>query len=156
MELSLESKVWIYQSNRIFTPEELERLHLILDDFTRGWTAHNQQLKAKYLIKYNQFIALVVDETASKASGCSIDKSVHLMKSIENEFGVNMFDRFLIAWKEGDNIKTTERADFEELIQKKAVDADTIVFNNLVQNLADFNTSWEVPLKNSWHAKVFL
>ena len=156
MELSLESKVWIYQSNRAFTPEELERLNAILADFTASWTAHNQQLKASYEIKYQRFIVLIVDETLTGASGCSIDKSVHIIKAIEEEFNVNLFDRFQIAWKEDNEIKTTGRSEFESLIQQQKVNAETIVFNNLVKNLSEFKNVWEVPLKESWHAKVFL
>ncbi|WP_353138291.1 ABC transporter ATPase [Pseudopedobacter sp.] len=156
MELSLESKVWIYQSNRIFTSAELERLNTILADFTTSWTAHNQQLKASYEIKYQRFIVLIVDETLTGASGCSIDKSVHVMKAIEEEFKVNLFDRFQVAWKEGNEIKITGRSEFESLIQEQKVNAETIVFNNLVKNLSELNHAWEVPLKESWHAKVFL
>ncbi|ADY52837.1 hypothetical protein Pedsa_2288 [Pseudopedobacter saltans DSM 12145] len=156
MELSLDSKVWIYQSDRLFTTAELDRLELLLNDFTKSWTAHNQQLKASYEIKYQRFVILIVDETAATASGCSIDKSVHLMKSIEQEFSVNLFDRFQIAWKDGNDIKIAGRSDFEQLIQNQSINSDTIVFNNLVKSLSDFRTSWEVPIKESWHAKVFL
>ena len=155
MELSLASKVWIYQSNRVFTDTELERLHDILTGFTSSWTAHNQQLRASYQIRHQRFLILIVDETQAGASGCSIDKSVHIMKAIEQEFHVDLFDRFQIAWKEGDEIKLASRAEFDQLIAQKTVHEDTIVFNNLVKNLQELEAHWETPMKHSWHARVF-
>ncbi|MFD1628643.1 ABC transporter ATPase [Pseudopedobacter beijingensis] len=156
MELSQESKVWIYQSDREFTEAELQQLTALLTDFTSSWTAHNQELKASFKIAYNRFIILLVDETLTGASGCSIDKSVRLMKDIEQEFGINLFDRFNIAWKEEDMVKTADRATFENLVKNNSIHAQTTVFNNLVKTLGEFEASWETPLENSWHARFFL
>ena len=155
MNFSENSKVWIYQSNRELAAAEVGQITQILNDFTTGWTAHNNQLKATAEIRYNRFIILVVDETQAGASGCSIDKSVNLMKTLEQEFNINLFDRFNIAYRDGDAIKSVGRFEFEELIKQGKVDTGTIVFNNLVPTLKDLATQWEVPFKNSWHKQVF-
>lgn len=155
MEFNPLSRVWIYQSNRLFKAEELSLLHNKLSAFTQSWTAHNQELKAAYEIRYNCFIILIVDETQASASGCSIDKSTHLMKEIEQELNVNLFDRFQLAWKDSDEIKITDRTHFEKLISEGAINKETIVYNNLVNSLEQLNTAWEIPLKDSWHARVF-
>jgi hypothetical protein len=149
------SRVWIYQSNKRFNDEELTRLGSILDNFIESWTAHNQQLKAFFELKYNQFIVLIVDETQTIASGCSIDKSVHLMKQIEQEFNVNLFDRFSIAYKEFNEVKTTSKELFEQLVKEGLVNQETIVFNNLISNYKDYLNKWETSFKDSWHNKVF-
>ncbi|MCY1528280.1 hypothetical protein D9M68_633800 [compost metagenome] len=47
------------------------------------------------------------------------------------------------------------KEDFETLISIKKIDADTIVYNNLVQNLADYQQKWEIPLSQSWHNHIF-
>jgi len=155
MNFSENSKVWIYQSTRQLEAAETAQIKQILDDFTTSWTAHNNQLKAKAEIRYNRFIVLVVDETQAGASGCSIDKSVNLMKALEKEFDLTLFDRFNIAYRDGDTIKSVGRFEFEELIKQGQIDTETIVFNNLVPTLKDLNTLWEVPFKNSWHQQVF-
>lgn len=78
------------------------------------------------------------------------------MKSLEHEFHINLFDRFNTAYRQPDgSIATATRAEFEELIKQGAVNADTIVFNNLVNKLGDVTTKWEVAYKNSWHKQVF-
>ncbi len=155
MNFSENSKVWIHQSTRELAAAETAQITQILDEFTTGWTAHNNQLKATAEIRYNRFIVLVVDETQAGASGCSIDKSVNLMKALEKEFNLILFDRFNMAYRDGDVIKSVGRFEFEDLIKQGKVDTETIVFNNLVPTLRDLNTLWEVPFKNSWHKQVF-
>ena len=155
MTFSPASKVWIYQSDRELTATETARLEPLLNQFASSWTAHNQQLKASAQIIYNRFIILLVDESQAGASGCSIDKSVHFIKALEEEFNINLFDRFNTAYFEGDQILSANREEFENLLKEGKVNNETIVFNNLVANFQDFQTKWQVPLKSSWHARVF-
>lgn len=153
--MNLASRVWIYQADRELSIIEVEELNIILNSFVESWTAHNQQLKATYEIKYNRFITLIVDETQAGASGCSIDKSVHLMKDLEMKFQINLFDRFNIAYKVNDTVYNTSRAGFEELINQGSINQNTIVFNNLVNTYKDYLENWETTFENSWHQKVF-
>lgn len=155
MIFSPHSKVWIYQSNRLFTETETEAIQHKLNEFTAQWAAHGQQLKAKAEIIYNIFIVLTVDEQIAAVTGCSIDSSVRLIKEIESTYGVDLFDRFNIAYKFDGEVHVISKEDFETLITIKKVTPETIVFNNLVQNLAEFEQKWEVPLKDSWHKLVF-
>ena len=155
MEFSPASKVWVYQANRELSEIETAQLQPQLDQFASSWTAHNQQLKAVAQIVYNRFIVLVVDESQADASGCSIDKSVRFMQDVEQEFGINLFDRFNTAYLKGDKIQSATREELEELLRTGKITGETIVFNNLINNLQDFETKWQVALKNSWHARVF-
>jgi hypothetical protein len=153
--INLQSRVWIYQSNQAFTPTQKEEIKTMLQTFTSEWTAHNQQLKATFEIKYDQFIILIVDESQAGASGCSIDKSVRLMKDLEEKYSINLFDRFNIAYKAKNEILSVSREEFERLILNGIVNKETIVFNNLVSDYHAYLNNWEVALKDSWHAKVF-
>lgn len=155
MEFSSHSRVWIYQADRELTALEAQEAQVLLDNFTRSWTAHNNQLLAKAEIRYNRFLILFVDESQAGASGCSIDKSVNFMKQIEQHFGINLFDRFNLAYRNGEQILSAPRAQFEELIKQGKINGDTIVFNNLAQTLTDLRTKWEVPFNNSWHKQLF-
>ncbi len=155
MQFFENSRVWIYQSDKELTAEQTEKLQQQLNNFTQSWTAHNHQLKAAAIVKYNRFIILLVDESQAGATGCSIDKSVHLMKLIEQEYHVNLFDRFNLAYRVDSGITSVPRAQFEELVKAGVIDESTIVFNNMVQTLAELQTKWEVPLKDSWHMQLF-
>src|SRR6202000_155504 len=104
MQFSENSRVWIYQADRKLTDAEATEIQQYLSQFAQQWTAHNHQLKAKGEVRYNRFLILVVDETQAGASGCSIDKSVHFMQEIEKRFGINLFDRFNLAYRDGEEV----------------------------------------------------
>lgn len=148
-------RIWIYQANRTLNTEEAKSLLEKMDKFTEQWTAHGKQLVAQALLKYNQFLIIRVNEGLVKATGCSIDKSTDTLKKVQQELELDFFDRMQIAYRDGENIKTVSRTDFEELIESGKVDENTIVFNNMVGNSQELEENWEVPLKDSWHAQVF-
>ncbi|HTK18355.1 MAG TPA: hypothetical protein VL442_02530 [Mucilaginibacter sp.] len=155
MRFSEQSRVWIYQSDRELYEDEVKQLHEILNKFAAEWTAHNHQLKAKAEIRYNRFLILIVDENQAGASGCSIDKSVNFIKKLEQEFGITLLDRFNLAYREGEKVLSAPRDKFEDLLRSGKINSNTIVYNNLVQNLEQLETRWEVPFKDSWHNQLF-
>ena len=71
--LPSHSRVWIYQSNRKFTTQEVEFITEKAILFTNQWTKHGSDLQGSLVIKYNQFLILAVDEGFNNVSGCSID-----------------------------------------------------------------------------------
>ena len=155
MKISENSRVWIYQSDRILSPEEVKQIQEKLDGFTSQWLAHGHELLALAEIRYNQFIIISVDEQQVGATGCSIDKSVNLMKQIEQELNINLFNRFALAYRDREGIQTVNRNDFEKLVETRIITPETIVFNNLVTTRKELATNWEVAFRNSWHAQIF-
>jgi hypothetical protein len=155
MQFSENSRVWIYQSDKQLSDVQSAQILDQLNSFAAEWTAHNNQLKAKAEVRYNRFLILIVDETQAGASGCSIDKSVNFMKKLEQQFGINLFDRFNFAYRDGNQVLSTPRHNFEELLKTGKINSDTIVFNNLVHDLNQLGTKWEVPFKDSWHVQLF-
>lgn len=151
-------RIWIYQSNRLLQADEVVRIEQILQEFVAQWTAHGNQLAGSFRIRYNLFLMLMVDEEIAMVTGCSIDKSVHLLKKIEQELGISLFDRLQIAYKVSgqDSINIVGRDTFVQLLDAGEIDENTIVFNNMLTAADDLTDKWEVPLKESWHAKVFL
>lgn len=155
MQFSENSRVWVYQSDRALSDTEVQQIQHLLDAFAQNWTAHSHELKAKAEIRYHRFLILMVDESQAGASGCSIDKSVNFIKQLEQEFGINLLDRFNLAYREGEEVLSAPRHTFEELIKQNSINSQTIVFNNMVQNLAELKSKWEVPFKDSWHMQLF-
>lgn len=155
MQFSENSRVWVYQANRKLSGKEVNDIQRQLSDFTTIWTAHNQQLKARGEVRYDRFIILIVDETQAGASGCSIDKSVRFIQNLEQQYGINLLDRFNLAYREGAEVLSAPRHDFENLLKQGAINSQTVVFNNMVQSLAELDSKWEVPFKDSWHMQLF-
>ena len=80
---------------------------------------------------------------------------MRVIKKIEETYGVDLFNRFNMAYKLGEDVHVLNKEDFETLITIKEITAQTIVFNNLVENLEDYQQKWEVALANSWHNLIF-
>lgn len=150
MEISENSRIWIYQSDRELTEQELKAIQSHLDEFTASWAAHGNSLHAKGEIRFQRFIIIAVDEQQAQASGCSIDKSVALMKQFETQFEIQLFDRMQIAYRDGASIKTFRKAEFNTLVEKGILNEHTLIFNNLIQRYGELDTAWEIPLKESW------
>ena len=149
------SRVWVYQSNRAFTNSELSDLHQELSKFNQSWQAHGKKLNSAIEVYYNRFVVIYVDEAFQHATGCSIDKSVALMKSIEDQFGVEMLDRMNLAYKLDDSIQNIKIGDFQEKARLGEFNTDMIVFNNLVKNKGEFISNWETTVNKSWHINLF-
>jgi hypothetical protein len=149
--LSKDSRVWIYQCNRELTHSESQFVESKINDFVSQWTSHQQELKAWGKFFHNRFIVIMVDEQQAGASGCSIDKSVALVKEIEQQVNADFFDRFNFAYLENENILSVSKIDFELLFKEGRINSDTIVFNNLVKTKEEFESKWKVKVKDSWH-----
>ena len=64
---------------------------------------------------------------------------------------MDLMDKMNVSYKQGDFIAYKSLLDFKKMAKDKAVSKKTIVFNNLVTNIAEFNENWEVPASESWH-----
>ncbi|OBX21451.1 MULTISPECIES: ABC transporter ATPase [Bizionia] len=148
-----ESRVWIFQANRTFTDVELEEIETKLKTFVENWTAHGSDLQAGYTIKYKRFIVLALNQNLNKATGCSIDASVHFIQGLEKEYNVDLMDKMNVSYKQGDFVAYKTLTDFRQMAKDRAVSKNTIVFNNLVNNIAEFKEYWEVPASESWHSR---
>lgn len=150
-ELPDSSRVWIYQSNRSFTDQELQEITAKLEDFITQWTAHGADLKASFEIKYKRFITLALDQQLNAATGCSIDGSVRFIQDLEQKYNVDLLDKMNVSYKQGEFVAYKTLTDFRKMAKEKAVSKNTIVFNNLVNNKGEYLSDWEVPASDSWH-----
>ena len=148
-----ESRVWIYQANRTFTDAEILEIESKLNQFIENWTAHGSDLLAGFNIIYKRFIVIALNQNLNRASGCSIDASVNFIQQLEKDYHVDLLDKMNVSFKQGDFIAYKSLLDFKKMAKDKAVSKQTIVFNNLVNNIAEFKENWEVPASESWHAR---
>lgn len=149
------SKIWIYQCNRRFTEEELVLVSDKTSEFLGQWAAHGTGLKAGFELKYERFIIIAVNQDEQNATGCSIDASVRFMQDLERELDVELLDKMNVAFKQGDFVNFKTLLDFKKMAKSGAIGKKTIVFNNLVTNIEEYNENWEVPAQESWHSRFF-
>ena len=153
--LPQESRIWIYQSSRKFSDEEVAEIEKDLMQFIENWSAHGTSLEASFTIRYNRFIILSVNQEFHPATGCSIDSSVGFIQNLEQKYSVDLLDKMNVTFKLGEHIAHKPLIDFKKMVKDRAVTENTIVFNNLVNNIEEFNESWEVPAIDSWHSRFF-
>ena len=151
-DFSTESRVWIYQSNRLFSIGESLEIEELLNDFTSGWMSHGIPVKGYGSLFFGQFIILMADEEATGVSGCSTDTSVRLMKEIENRYSVNLFERTTLAFVMKDKVQLLPLSQFSYALQNRLIHTSTFYFNNIVQTKKEMEDHWIIPAKESWLA----
>ena len=150
---SPDSRVWIYQSSRLFSLSEAFEIEDMLNDFTSKWLSHGTPVKGAGYLFFGQFVILIADEKATGVSGCSTDSSVRLIKDIEQKYKVNMFDRTTLAFVVKDKIQLLPLSQLQYGFDNNFISADTLYFNNLVQTKDELENKWMIPVKESWLAK---
>jgi hypothetical protein len=148
-----DSRVWIYQCNRLFSLNEALEIEEVLKEFTMHWKSHGTPVKGGAHLFFGQFIVLIADETATGISGCSTDSSVRLIKDIEQRFEVNMFDRTTLAFVVKDKVELLPMSQLQYAFDNGFLSGDTLYFNNLVQTKEELEGKWIIPIKDSWLAR---
>lgn len=154
-QLSDHSRVWIYASQSSFTQDQLKFISNALHAFTDDWQAHGTPLKASFEVKYNQFIIIGVDETHHAPSGCSIDKSVQIIKNIESELRIDLMNRMIVYMLENNSVQPFVLKDFNQLIAEDRLRADSQVFDNTITSFSAFQKEWIKPAKSTWIQRYF-
>jgi hypothetical protein len=152
-DFSGSSRVWIYQSSRLFFISEALEMEELLNDFVTNWKSHGKPVKGFANLFFGQFMVLIADETATGVSGCSTDSSVHLIKSIEEKYKVQMFDRQNLAFVVKEKIQSLPLSQLDYAFKNSFINADTLYFNNTVLTKKEMIEKWIIPVKDSWLAK---
>ena len=152
-DFAADSRVWVYQSSRLFSLGEALQIEDLLNHFVENWKSHGTPVKGFGTLFFGQFIILMADERATEVSGCSTDSSVRLIKEIEQLYKVSMFDRQNLAFIIKDKIELLPLGQLQYAFDNGFVKADTIYINNLVQTKEELENNWLIPVKESWLAK---
>jgi hypothetical protein len=152
-DFSPASRVWIYQSNRLFSLSEALTIEDKLNDFVAGWNSHGDPVKGFATLFFGQFIILMADESATGVSGCSTDSSVRLIKELERMFQVNLFDRQTLAFVVKEKVQLLPLNQLNYAVQNGFVSSETLYFNNTVLNKQELVDNWIIPVKESWLAR---
>jgi hypothetical protein len=150
------SRVWIYQGHRPFTPTEATQIIALLQSFVQSWKSHGTPVKGFGSLFLDQFIILMADETTSDVSGCSTDSSVQLIRQVEQQTGVRLFDRLNLAFFIDEAVQLIPMAQLPAALDSGSVNPETTFFNNTIQTKQELETKWMIPMKNSWLASRFL
>jgi hypothetical protein len=149
-EFAAESRVWVYQSSRLFMLSEALDIEDMINNFTAEWRSHGAEVSAYGNLFFGQFLVLMADERQAQVSGCSTDSSVRFVKDLGERFKVDFFNRTNLAFVVKDRIQTLPMNQVQYAIDNGFITPDTLYFNNLVQTKAELENNWIIPVKNSW------
>ena len=149
-DFAQDSRVWVYQSSRLFAMSEALQIEELLNHFTDNWKSHGTPVKGFGTLFFGQFIILMADENATGVSGCSTDSSINLIKEIESMYKVNMFDRQTLAFIIKDKVELLPMNQLQYALDNGFITSDTIYFNNLVKLKEELENNWLISVKSSW------
>ncbi|WP_261510288.1 hypothetical protein [Chryseobacterium paludis] len=147
-------RVIIYPASRPFTTKEAKVITEKLYDFLAGWAAHGKPLSSSFKIEKNQFIVVCVDEEKEMASGCSIDALGKIMRDIDGEYQLGLFDRMKASFVEEGEVKTLKLIDFKTKLRNAELSRDIQVFDFSKNTYLDFLSHFLLPLDKSWAASI--
>ena len=144
------SRVWVYQSSRLFTISEALQIEDMLNDLVENWKSHGVPVKGYANLFFGQFIILMADEAATGVSGCSIDSSARVIQQIESQFKVEMFNWQNLAFIVKDKVQIIPRQQFSYALENNFITTETIFFNNVVATKKELEENWLIPVNQSW------
>ncbi|MBS1947873.1 MAG: hypothetical protein JST47_08910 [Bacteroidetes bacterium] len=147
------SRVWVYQSSRLFSVAEVLQIESLLNEFVSEWKSHGEAVKGFGTIFFGQFIVLMADDSESRICGRSTDESARMIHQIEQLFKASFFDRLSLAFVIKGKVQLLPLAQFSHAFDNNFIDEQTIYFNNAVSTKQELENNWLVPVGKSWLAK---
>ena len=143
-------KVIIYPASRAMTAKEVKEITEKLYDFLPSWNAHGKSLTSSFKIDYKQFIIITVDEEKVQASGCSMDSLNGLMRELDADYQLGIFDRMKACYLEEDEVKTMKLTDFRAAVRNGEIGEDIQVFDFSKDTYVNYLSDFLLPFKRSW------
>lgn len=141
-------KIWIFQSVRDFTSEELHNIEVLLSGFLKNWQTHGSDLTSGFSILENRFIKVFVDENIQSASGCSIDSLTRLIKKIDEEYKLELLNRMYVSYLSTNEIHTVKINEFKTLIQQGKIQPTDYFYDVSVSTENEFQQRFKSLVKD--------
>lgn len=89
----MDARLWVFVGDRTMSATEISWLNESLTRFVSSWQTHGKALDAVGFVLHDAAIAIVANEHAVKASGCSMDKINHFVKEAGSQLNIDFFQR---------------------------------------------------------------
>lgn len=155
--LPSDSKIWIYIADRNLTPTLQETVLQTLGSFFKTWKSHGRVVHGAARFWDDRFLCVGAYVDQGEISGCGIDDSVHKIAPMAQSLGFAWDSPLMVLFRNAENhIQAVPRIVFRKMVQEQKVGPETIVFNTGVTTVGELlGGAFELPLKDSWHARIF-
>lgn len=153
--LGENSRVWVYQADRLLNNQEQAEILRALEVFLHQWAAHGNNLMASGKIMHDAFLVISTDESFNMASGCSIDSSFRFVQELGAKLQLDFFQRMNLAFLIDEKVEILKMSDLKSKIEEGIIDSNTLFFDNTIQNKIELDSEWCVKAGESWLGRYF-
>jgi hypothetical protein len=154
-EMPEDARVWVYQSNRVLSNEEVAMIEKETSHFLANWSSHGAQMNASCEVAFNRVLVIAADESQAHASGCGIDKSVNFVKQLGSKLGVDFFNRTMVLYEGADGIVEAPLHQFWAMRKALIIHDATMVVDTTVRSVGQFRSEFLKLFRSSWHAEMW-
>jgi hypothetical protein len=147
------ARIWVYQADRRFKVGEEKLIRKLTQAFCDHWNAHGEPLKTSFKIQQNQFLILAVDEDYRGPSGCSIDGSVRMLKSLKEHIGVDFLDYSRVAVLMDNEVSLIPFTELRQAVSSGKLSAASLTFNVQAPSKGALDKDWIVAAGKTWLAR---
>lgn len=151
-----DSRVWIYGIDRDLSDGEVARITDELEAFFSDWSSHGRHVSGEAAVVDNRFVVIGAHIPSGDISGCGIDKSIRVLKSLSDEIGFGWDTSLNVFYAADDCVQMASRAEFRQAAADKSVSGSTPVYDLTAQTLGDLRRAGLLrPASESWHGGAF-
>ncbi len=140
-----DSRVWLYQTNRPLTDDEIKLVNNKMAVFIKEWAAHGNQLWGNATVINPYFVVVAVNDKLTPPSGCSIDATAHKLKEIGQLLDIDFFTRMKVTYKINGVLEQIEFNELSNLDSKE----DLLILDPLISTLGELRAEWPKKLADS-------
>ena len=152
-ELPESARIWIYQADQEIDAQKEAAIRSRARKFIDGWEAHGKPLQSSVEIFHGRFVVIGVNEHFNPVPGCSPAASVDFIRSLGAELNIDFFNRLNLPIMVDGNIELIPLQRFKKKDIPAEVTAESITFDNLINQKGQLKESWKRPVSDTWLAK---
>jgi hypothetical protein len=149
------ARIWVFASDIPLVGAPADHLLTQVDAYLESWRAHGVPLQCARQWLDDRFLIVGIDPTEEQASGCSIDGLFRAVQGIERALGTRLIGGGRVFYRDAaGRPAVASRDEFQALVERNIVSAETSVFNTALTQLDEWRASFEQPLTRSWAASI--
>jgi hypothetical protein len=160
-DINPESRVWIYNADRVITSEEADVIMDILKDYLDNWKSESGiSFPSSAEIFENWFVVIVMDTTEAidQYRIGPIDNFVYLFKDIGKLTDIDFFAKPLFNYIDNGEVKAVSLFKVKQAVADGIIKPDTVIFDHArveeKAHLYEFER-WKVRAADSWISTYF-
>jgi hypothetical protein len=148
------ARLWFYNVPRKLTNEEVADFEGLRATFIEGWNTHGRSNQGDVWLIEGQLLVVIGWNEFEPISGCSIDKSVAFIRSLEERFQVDLMDRMWVYFQRNGLWESAKIHQFWALRKANEIGDQTLVLDTTITEFSQME-GLSKSFESSWHAQMW-